>query len=475
MNPERFIMKYMRLVLISSFLSMRIFGMNQGVVVVPQPMNDGGPQRHTQRAGAPPIHQRVKTVFTTIGTAKDAQRDFCTQRPEQTRLLASLRQSNKSAQAFSSTESSIENIPPKQFLIGRDELQECAQEIVPILQHIKQEIDRHYAPKRLSSIQHAEDRQGMRIGESFFETLIRRLQQLNDRLVAPVVGEDDDEELVRSRTKLLVAQSRRDLLIIQKDLIKFFKILSGQPCNIGESESWDFLVMAQHGAQKLDLKAVPQISEWAHTLCKWYNILLKKEGEAPLQLPEWLRHAEKSRPRTPDVALASEGHQREDGRAQEHRQNQARLAAVSQSSLMQNAAAIEEIHGDCIIGFGGTNRHLRSFESYREGNAGVVNGLLNRAQEKAGNIFEPGQGSGWFKRFASYIVGGVCNRVARCARWVAYKTFLNKEEFERRPWQERTAGQFWDQFSRGFPGYQEPQPPEQPQRRWWQRLMFWKC
>jgi len=472
LNCERFIMKYMRLVLISSFFSLHILGMDDHVVVGAQPMVEPDVQRHEQRAVIVPITQRVQTVFATIQTAKDAQRDFCTQRSEQKKLFDGLQEiSRERNQQKLLSASTIEAPSSKQFLIGHEELRKCSREIVPILCHIKGEIDQYYALERLSSIQHAEDRQGMRIGESFFETLIRRLEGLNERLEAPIVAEDDDNELVQSRMKLLVARSRRDLLIIQKDLIKFFKILAGKPCDIGESEPWDFLVMAQHGAQKFDLESVPQISEWAHKLCKWYNILFKKDGEAPLQLPECFRRVQKPRPRTPEPVPASDGSEREDGRAQEP---QTEDLQSPQSSVLKNAAAIEEFKGDGIIGFGGTNRHLRAFEAYRKGEAGVVNGVLNRAQEKAGKIFEPAQGSGWFKRFASYIVGGVCNRVARCARWVAYKTFLTKEDFERKPWEKRSTGTFWDQVLRGYPDYQEPQTAAQPQRRWWHRLMFWK-
>ena len=96
--------------------------------------------------------------------------------------------------------------------------------------------------------------------------------------------------------------------------------------------------MAQHGAQKFDLESVPQISEWAHKLCKWYNILFKKDGEAPLQLPECFRRVQKPRPRTPEPVPASDGSEREDGRAQEP---QTEDVQSPQSSVLKNAAAIE--------------------------------------------------------------------------------------------------------------------------------------
>lgn len=421
MNSERFFMKY---IIFACIVCVAFQSSPPLLAIDVSDVNPGGE--------LVPIEQCVERVFKYMNEAKDEALQFLNQ--------------------------------PHARVFGCAKIAQFCQEITPITRLIKEAAERLYSPDQSLSIKDSEDRQGMRTGGSCFETIFKRLDMLNERLKQLRELQDDDDPVMHRKNILIVSQVRLNLLHVQNDLTKFFKILSGQPCDIGEAESPDWLFFVQHFAKKLDLHAVPDLVMWLNVLCKWYNELFVKEGQQPIELPESLVVV------IPSQALAHQQHE------VSHRQvpHPTQPREVVQSRMLEKIKVIEEFWCDLNIGFGGTKRQLHAWKNYVDGRGGLVSGLWSHAEQSVDNAFVPSEGSGIIKRFAMYVIGGVAKRIDRCRRWLAVKCFFNKNECDRKPWQETRAGQFWSGFLRGWPGYQHPQPPAVQPRKWWQRLMFWR-
>jgi len=428
------------------------------------------------------LSQRVGALFNGLDVAKNAQSYFLTHRKQQDLLLDDLK---KHTSGSLIEKSNVGLDREKHFLTGRKEIMRCCQEIKPIVEAINEATEELYGQTKLSCFQDAEDRQAMRIGGSFFDTLLRRLEALNERLIAPKVLESDHDDLMRRQLKLRVVRSRKDLLIVHKDLQKFFKIIAGEPCDIGDSEPVDMRLLAKHMAHKFDVGSVPELVEWAPILCKWYNKLFTKDGEQPLQLPEWLQPSvnHKQSPRDlsqgVDADVSVEGEQavtplvvpQQGDLAEVSDEQLSHIPVTQQSSLLPYVARVEEVNGD-LKGAGGKNGQLKHLKNCIDGNGGVVFGALKKIKAAFDNVFKPAPKSGLFKRFVFFVARRVSKKVGRFARWIAYKTFLNKQDFERKPWKETKAGQFWNSV---LPGrYKKQQLEPEAPRRWYHRFIFWK-
>ncbi len=409
------------------------------------------------------VTTNINNVFEAVARAKKNQGRFLINCKSQEQIKLPF-QGKSGAIRSNDTDSGSAN-----FMVGKEELIKCAREINPVISYIQEEIDKNYRSEEITSFQESSDRRGMLIGKSFFDTLARRIDELKDMLVTPTFHEDDDLELIRLRSKRIVAQSTERLLVVQDLLIKFFKIITNQPCKIGDKEAVDTRCMVQQIVKKVDPKSVTQWVEWVDILCKWYNKFFTKEGDQPVQVPVWVS-------RTNDIQNEHSGSEYEAGegrsKTQKNKRGKPVRSSSKQSKLLQTAIKLDDIVSNWPEGAGGAKRQLHGFKQFRDGRGSIINNVLNNAKNKVKTAFKPAKEAPFFKRCGMYILGGISKGIARIARWISYKTFLNKREFEEKTWEDRPAGKFWlDMFGKRAV---DKEPESQPPRKWWQRLLFWK-
>jgi len=276
--------------------------------------------------------------------------------------------------------------------LGNREIQQCYGELIGLVNRVRRVTQELCPAAQSRSIGDIEDRQSMHNIYLFFGSLVQRIQPLDDLFTSI-----QNPSLPRSRQKLLLSQSLRDILGVQRDLENFFKIHDGEDYFLGVSESVDSQRVVQHLFDRYSGYLPQRFAEWIYVVCKW------------------------------------SGNRRLIG---------GRLVTLPSDLRLKGIAGIEEIYTDVIEAQGGTNRILHQFAAHRTGKGGILKRMWDGMKDRMKKALEPSAHNGKIKACIKRLAARIFINVARITRWLVIKICFKNGTFDRKPWHETKTGQF---------------------------------
>lgn len=276
--------------------------------------------------------------------------------------------------------------------LDNEEIRQCYGELIGLVNGVKRATQELCPAVQSRSIGDIEDRQSMHDVYVFFDSLAQRIQPLDDLFTSI-----QDASLPRSRQKLLLSQSLRDILGVQRDLENFFKIYNGEHYLLGAFESVDSQRVVQHLFDRYSGYLPQRLAKWIYVVCKWSGNRRSIAG---------------------------------------------RLAPLPSDLRLKCIAGIEEIYSDAIEAQGGTNRILHEFAAHRTGKGGILKRMWDGMKNRMKKALEPSVHNGKIKACIKRLAARIFINVARITRWLVIKICFKNGTFDRKPWHETKTGQF---------------------------------
>jgi len=333
-------------------------------------------------------------------------------------------------------------LDPNIHNLGYAHLLRCKNELQTINDIVKRATASLSSADRLISLQNIEDKNLMEVVQGKFGAIAKKLDKIDNKMLH--VPSNNGSLVAQASRQTALSKLRKKTLAVQLDLEKFFTVVNGETVQLDRPETLNVNRLLQHFYNKYSDGMPPVLIEWVHVACKWYNAWFA--GNNPILVPA-LPDPARDRSDQPNVSVCT----------------------VRPAAVLGAIARIEDANTNFVVGGGGPTHLTQIVQNYRAGRGGVAQQLWNSVTTKMSNALKPSGSSSRIGAFVKRMIAGTVIGTARIAQWCVTKLFFKKGIFERKPWEERQAGQLCNGLARGWFVRTEEVPLQEPQLPWWRR------